>query len=324
MEQRLVLVATGGTIAMAADVRAGGAVPLLRGEDLLRSLGEGALPIEVVEFSHLPSAHLTLETLWALRNRVQELALDPGVRGIVITHGTDTMEETAYLLDLTVEGDTPIVLTGSMRAASDPGYDGPANLLAALRVAAAPEARGIGAVVVMEDEVHAAREVTKMHTSSPGAFRSPYWGPLGRVEGERVYLRQRPARQALVCERLEERVMLIRLAVGMDDGLLRYALERGMRGVVLEALGGGRVPPWWMPGVREAIAEGLVVVIASRCVAGRVGDRYGYAGSCRELEAAGAIPANGLSGVKARLKLMVALGAGLRADGCREAFAREP
>ncbi|MGC8873696.1 MAG: asparaginase [Chloroflexia bacterium] len=324
MGQRLVLVATGGTIAMAADARAGGAVPVLHGQDLLSGLPEGLPPVETVEHSHLPSAHMTLEALWALRNRVRELALDPSVRGIVITHGTDTMEETAYLLDLTVEGEAPIVLTGSMRSASDPGYEGPGNLLAALRVAAAPEARGVGAVVVMEDEVHAAREVTKMHTSSPGAFRSPYWGPLGRVEGERVVLRWRPARHVLSCARLEERVLLIRLAVGMDDGLLRYALERGMRGVVIEALGGGRVPPWWMPTVREAIADGVAVVIASRCVAGRVGDRYGYAGACRELEAIGAIPSNGLSGVKARLKLMVALGAGLSVQMCREAFAREP
>jgi L-asparaginase len=324
MGKRLVLVTTGGTIAMVEDVRAGGAVPTLHGEDLLRHLPEGTFPVEVVEHSHLPSAHLTLEALWTLRERVQAIARDPGVQGIVITHGTDTMEETAYLLDLTVEGEAPIVLTGSMRAASDPGYEGLANLAAAFQVAGAPEARGIGAVVVMEDEVHAARAVTKMHTSSPRTFQSPFWGPLGRVEGERVFLRGRPPRHLLSCERPEERVALIRLAVGMDDGFLRYALERGMRGVVIEALGGGRVPPWWMPSIREAVARGVVVVIASRCPAGRVGDRYGYAGSCRELEAAGAVLANGLSGPKARLKLMVALGAGLGVEKCREAFAREP
>ena len=324
MTGRIVLVSTGGTIAMADDVRAGGAIPTLRGEDLRLQIPPWGEQVEVVEHCHLPSAHFTLETVWSLRQRVQELARNADVTGIVISHGTDVMEEVAYLLDLTVQGDAPVVLTGAQRTASDPGYEGRANLLAALRVAAAPEARGIGAVIVMEDEIHAARTATKMHTLSPGTFQSPFWGPLGRVEGERVILHRRYERHVLLAERLEERVLLIKLTVGMDDGLLRYAVEWGMRGVVLESLGGGRMPPWWMPTIREAVERGVAVVVGSRCPAGLVYDHYGYAGAHRDQEEAGAIFANGLNGPKARIKLMVALGAGLRGEALREAFEREP
>lgn len=324
MSGRIVLISTGGTIAMAADVPTEGAVPSLRGEDLRRFLPTWADPIEVVEHCHLPSSHFTLETLWTLRQRVQGLVRRPDLAGVVIAHGTDVMEETAYLLDLTVESEVPIVLTGAMRTASAPGYEGPANLLAALQVAIAPEARGIGAVVVMEDEVHAARTVTKMHTLSPRTFQSPFWGPLGRVEGERVVLRGRPERHVLLTDRLQERVVLIKLAVGMDDDQLRHALQEGMKGVVLEALGGGRVPHWWMPTIREAVARAVAVVIASRCPAGPVYDAYGYPGAYRDLEAAGVLFAAGLNGPKARLKLMAALGADLPGEGLRRAFERMP
>lgn len=310
---------------MADDAAAGGAVPVLRGADLRARLAGWAGPLEVIEHCHLPSAHFTLATLWGLRQRVQDLARQPDMGGIVIAHGTDVLEETAYLLDLTVEGAAPIVVTGAMRTASDPGYEGAANLLAALRVAADPAARGVGAVVVLADEVHAARTVTKMHTTSPDTFSSPCWGPLGRVEEDRVvWLGRPPVRHVLHTERLEEGVLLIKLAVGMDDSLLRYAVEWGMRGVVLETLGGGRVPPWWMPALREAVERGVVVVMTSRCPAGRVGDHYGYAGAHRDQAAAGALFARGLNGPKARIKLMAALGAGLAGEGLRQAFEREP
>jgi L-asparaginase len=134
----------------------------------------------------------------------------------------------------------------------------------------------------------------------------------------------RPARHVLPTERLEERVVLIKLAVGMDDGLLRYAVEWGMRGVVLETLGGGRVPPWWLPAIRAAVGSGVVVVITSRCPSGPVGDHYGYTGAHRDQVEAGALFASGLTGPKARLKLMAALGAGLEPEGLRQAFAQEP
>jgi L-asparaginase len=240
---------------------------------------------------------------------VAELVAESGVDGVVITHGTDTLEETAYLLDVTVPGDKPIVLTGAMRAASDVGYDGHANLLAAIRVAAAVQARGLGAVVVLNDEVHAARHVTKMNTLSTATFQSPGWGPVGRVGGDAVTIERRPERHVLPWRGLEPNVSLLKLAVGMEAGLLEDALARGARGVVIEALGGGRVPPWWLPSIEQARAQRLPVVIASRCPSGRVWDAYGYPGAYRTLADLGCLFAEGLNGQKARVKLMVVLAA---------------
>jgi L-asparaginase len=229
------------------------------------------------------------------------------VDGVVVTHGTDVMEESAYLLDLTVPGEKPMVLTGAMRTASQIGYEGFANLVAAVRVAASPQARGLGAVIVMNDEIHAARFVTKTHTQSVDTFKSLSFGPLGRVDGDEVVIGQRVARQLIPCDGLEPNVILIKLASGVDDGFLRYAMEEGAKGVVIEALGGGRVPPWWMPTIRGAVEAGVAVVIASRCPSGRVWDGYGYKGAYKDLRRAGVLFANGLNGQKARIKLMVVL-----------------
>ena len=302
------IVTTGGTIAMKQDEAAGGAIPALGGRELLATLPAGIGQIEVEEYCNLPSSHFTFETLWGLRERVAGLATDDRIEGIVIAHGTDTMEETAYLLDLTVDTDKPIVLTGAMRTASDVGYDGVANLLAAVQVAASDAAKKLGTLVVMNQELHAARHVTKTHTQSVDTFRSPGWGPLGRVDADRVVVERRVARQRIPCRTLNPDVHLIKLSIGVDDVLLRYLMENKAAGVVIEALGGGRVPPWWLPAVREAIEKGTVAVIASRCPSGRVYDGYGYEGAYRDLVKAGAVFAEGLNGQKARIKLMVALG----------------
>lgn len=307
---RVHVITTGGTIAMRHDQAAGGAVPALRREDFLRQLGNGVTAMEWEECRNLPSAHFTLDTLWGLRMRVAELVRDDEVQGIVVTHGTDTMEETAYLLDLTVDTDTPMALTGAMRTASDEAYEGIANLSSAIRVAASVAARDLGALVVMNQEIHAARDVTKTHTQSLDTFKSLSHGPLGRVDADRVVMDRRVVRQHIPCSRLEQDVYLIKLTVGADDAFLRHLIDREAAGVVIEALGGGRVPPWWMPAIREAIQQGMAVVIASRCPSGRVYDGYGYEGAYKDLIEAGAVFAEGLNGQKARIKLMVALGTG--------------
>jgi L-asparaginase len=301
------IITTGGTIAMKQDDAAGGAIPALGGRELAALLPEDIGEIEVEEYCNLPSAHFTLDTIWGLRERVAELAEDEGVRGIVITHGTDVMEETAYLLDLTVDTDKPIALTGAMRTASDVGYEGVANLLAAARVAASDATNGLGTLVVMNQELHAARHVTKTDTQSLDTFKSPFWGPLGRVDGDKVVVERRLARQHIPCSALNPNVHLLKLSVGVDDGLLRYLMGQNAAGVVIEVLGGGRVPPWWMPTIREAAEDGMVVVIASRCPSGRVFDGYGYAGAYKDLARARAVFAEGLNGQKARIKLMVAV-----------------
>jgi len=312
------ILTTGGTIAMRRDEKAGGAVPALTGQDFAAALPADLPPLRVEAVCNLPSSHFTLDTLVAIRERVMALQDDPDVLGVVVTHGTDTMEETAYLLDITVPGEKPIVLTGAMRTASDVGYEGYANLAAAVRVAASEAARGLGALVVMNDEVHAARHVTKTHTLSVDTFRSLEYGPLGRVDGGQVYITQRMAREVLPWAGLERRVALVKLTVGQEPDFLRWTVERGARGVVLEGLGGGRIPPWWLPVIEESIAAGVTVVIASRCPAGRVWDGYGYAGAYKSLRALGCLFANGLNGPKARLRLMVVLGAARTPAGVQE------
>ena len=312
------ILTTGGTIAMRHDAAAGGAVPTLGAADFTAALPAGLPEMRTEELVNLPSSHFTLETLATIRERVASLAAQPDVTGIVVTHGTDTLEETAYLLDLTVPGDKPIALTGAMRTASDVGYEGYANLLSAVRVVAAPQARGLGAVVVFNDEVHAARRVTKMHTLSPATFQSPGWGPVGRMEGDRVIVAHRPERRVLPWRGLEPNVPLLKLTVGMETDLLEDALARDVRGVVIEALGGGRVPVWWLPVIERAQDRGVAVVIASRCPSGRVWDAYGYPGAYRTLAGLGCLFAEGLNGQKARIKLMVVLAAAQKADQVAE------
>ncbi len=323
------VIATGGTIAMAQQPESGGAVIAVSGADLVQGIlgspGDGLPMVSSEEYGPLPSAHFTVDHLWGLRERVADLLGPAGrpddVDAVVITHGTDTLEETAYLLDLTVPGDRPMVVTGAMRIASQPGYEGMGNVEAAVRVAASEQARGLGALVVLNDEIHAARYVTKTHTQALDTFQSPGWGPLGHVENGRVVIGCRVERQVLVCPRLEPRVYLLKLAIGMDAELLRQATQLGARGVVIETLGGGRVPPWWLEAIHEAIAAGTSIVVTSRCPSGTLGDPYAYVGAFHDLLRAGCLVAHGLNGPKARLKLMAALGAAQTADEVRQAFA---
>jgi len=309
---------TGGTIAMRHDENAGGAVPRLDASDFAAVFSPDVPEACVEEVCNLPSSHFTSEVLEAIRNRVAELVEEPEVRGVVVTHGTDTMEETAYLLDLTLPGDRPVVLTGAMRTASDVGYDGYANLLAAVRVAAAPRSCGLGTMIVFNDEIHAARLVTKMHTLSPATFQSPGWGAIGRVEGGAVIIHQRPERQVLPWRGLAPGVSLLKLTIGVDPGLLEHLLQSGVRGVVIEALGGGRVPPWWLPVIGRARDRGVPVVVASRCPSGRVWDGYGYPGAYRSLLDQGCLVAEGINGQKARIRLMVVLAAAKTMEDVRD------
>ncbi len=314
----IALVTTGGTIAMKEQSKGKGAIPTLTPEDFLTQLPEGLPPLIIEEHCNLPSSHFTLQTLTSLRERIQNLALRNDIDGIVITHGTDTMEETAYFLDITIPTEKPIVLTGAMKTAGEAGYEGMANLIAALKTASSPQARGRGAMVVMNDEIHAARYVTKSHTLSTATFVSPGWGPMGRIDGERITFAWNITRKIVPFRRLEEKVYLIKLGVGMTDEFLRFALQEGARGIVIEGMGAGRVPPWWMPSIKEAIGKGIAVVIASRCQAGGIYDPYGYPGAYRDLSSAGVLFAHHLNGQKARIRLMVLLGSGAQGKELEE------
>ena len=310
--KRVTILTTGGTIAMQHDPSLGGATPKMGAADFAAALPPGLLghvELESDEIVNLPSSHFTLDILWQIRQAVVAAVAHPEIDGVVITHGTDVLEETASLLDLTVDSPKPVVLTGAMRTATQVGYEGFANLAAAVRVAASPKARDMGTLVVLNDEIHAARFVTKMHTLGVNTFQSPAWGPLGRVEGDRAYIGSRVTRRHIHCPALETRVELFKLTVGAEPTALQDALARGVRGAVIEALGGGRIPPWWFPTIKRAAAENVTIVAASRCPSGRVWDAYGYPGAVRDAVAAGCLLAEGLNGQKARIKLMVVLGA---------------
>jgi L-asparaginase len=313
---------TGGTISMRIDPDTGGAVPALSGEEIVARVQglrkEARLSLE--DYARLPGPHVTPHWMWRLRDRVAALLQDPALDGVVVTHGTDTLEETAYLLDLTLESPKPVVFCGAMRTVSEPGWDGPANLMAAVRTAVHPEAPGRGVLIAVGNEVHGASEATKWHAQSLGAFRSPR-GPLASVRHGRVSF-QRPAfrRPRIAARRLVAAVDLHVMAAGVDDALLRASLARGARGLVLEATGCGNVPPAVLPGIRAALAKRVPVVVVSRCAEGRVAPVYGYDGGGQMLRELGVILGPELPGQKARIRLMVALGATSDRETLRRCF----
>jgi L-asparaginase len=314
------LLFTGGTISMKLDPATGAAIPALGAAEILAQvprLGDVA-SFETEDFSRLPGPHVTPEHMWRLARRAAAWLDRPDIDGLVITHGTDTIEETAYLLDLVLTTDKPVVLVGAMRTVSDPSWDGPANLLAAARVAASPHSRGHGVLVVMDDLILPARDVRKVHTESSNAFASPEFGPLGVVDGGSVVFRRKaPSRMDWRDERadtglrvghLDTRVTLLQAYTGIDLAVAGAHFAGDIRGVAVVAFGRGNVPPALVPMIRDAVARGILVTVSSRCLSGRVSPRYGYEGGGLELARAGAKLAGDLPGAKARLLQMVALG----------------
>ena len=309
----IVVVATGGTISMRPDPATGGLVPAVSGADLVDLIRwPEAPPLELVEFAHVPSWEMHGELAFRLALRVRELAGRPGVDGIVVTHGTDTMEESVWLIDRLLDAATPVVLVGAQRANSVPDSDGPRNLRNGILVAASPAARGRGALICFDGEIHAAREVCKVHTSALRAFGSPGAGPVGLIDELTVRFHRSPERRPAlpVPTALVEQVDLIRGYAGWDGRLIRAAVASGAKALVLEATGRGNGNAAVLEAVREVVAAGVPVVLCSRCAEGRVEAAYARGGGF-DLAAAGAILAGDLPGPKARVLLQLALGAGL-------------
>jgi len=307
---RVLLLATGGTISMRADAAAGGAVPRLTGQEILEAVPglDQVARMEVREFGRFPGPHMTIERIWEVRAAILA-GLDEGFDGIVVTHGTDTIEESAYLLDRSLPAERPVVITGAMRNSSELSWDGPANLMAAVEVAASPDARGRGTMVVMDDEIVQGTEVVKTHTEQAGTFRSPNWGPLGLTDkGRALFYRESRRKPMLAPERPVTPVDLIKVVAGADARLVEASLDSGAHGIVLEALGRGNVPPAVVPGLRRWIDAEKPVIVASRSQRGRVLDTYAYEGGGHQLREMGAIFADHLSGQQARIELMLALG----------------
>lgn len=313
--KQLVVITTDGAIIMKDGPIVGGAVPALKGEQLLARLPHTDITLRFEEFSNVPSSHFIPMRGLELARRIDQLLNRNDVDGVVVTHGTDTLEETAYLLDLTLRSSKPVVLTGTSRSPNENGYDGIANLSNAILVAASDTTLGMGVLVVFGTEIHAASTVQAVYTQTTNIFQSPGSGPLGRVVHKQVRLSSQPLRPPpLPNLSLNETVDLIRVTQGADDRQLRHSMADGVAGIVIEALGSGRVPPWWLPAISDALTQRIAVVVCSRCTAGGLGDDHGYVGGYHDLRRLKVLLAHNLSGVKARIKLMLALGAA-RHDG---------
>ena len=298
---------------MHRDAAAGGNVPAHGGEALV-GLAPGLERIasyRIEDWARMPAGHLDAERLWALRERIRAVTESGEVCGIVVTHGTDILEETAYLLDRTLDRRVPVALTGAMRTSSDPGWDGPRNLLDAATVAAAPESAGRGAMVVFHGRVFAGTTAAKTHTTDPDAFSAPHAGPVGRVDGGRVVYALAPVPPGRVDPPgLTARVALVPMVVG-DDGAMLDAARAGHDGVVIEAFGSGNVPPGAVPAIGRWIEQGKPVVLASRCLYGQVEPVYAFEGGGARTTAMGAIPAGPRTPSQARMELTLAISAGV-------------
>lgn len=322
---KVAVFALGGTIASSrARPDAAGITPELGVADLLATLPPlgDAWELEGIDFRRAPSGDLTFEDLLELAQAL-EAAFARGARGVVVIQGTDTLEETAFALDLLVQGRGPVVVTGAMRSSNEVGHDGPANVLSALRVAGMTSSLEVGSVVVFNDEIHAARFVHKGHATSPSTFVSPSAGPLGWVSEGRVRWTTSVTRLASVgvpeARRLGP-VALVRLALGDDARVLDQLAGLGFVGAVVEGFGAGHVPARVVAAL-EALNERIPVVVTSRTGAGEVmRQTYGYPGAEIDLRSRGVTFAGALDGLKARVALTLALAGHSSRDLALDAF----
>lgn len=311
MPNKVVIIFTGGTISMRIDPNLHAAIPSLNSEEIMAMVTniESFAEIENVNFANLPSPHITPTIMMDLAKIVKENIEREDVTGVIVTHGTDTLEETAYLLDLIINNEKPIIVVGAMRNSSELGYDGSSNLAASICTAISDRAKNKGVLVVMNNEVNAASQVTKTNTLSLDTFKSPEFGPLGIVDNDEViFYRDIVSRQHIDTDVLENKVGLIKSVPGMESDILDFYIDSNYKGIVIESLGRGNLPPAMLPGVIRAIENNIPIVMVSRCPTGRVLDTYGYEGGGRNLREMGVIFGGNLPGQKARIKLMLILG----------------
>lgn len=317
------LLATGGTIAMKTDPLTQAPVPAISGDDLLATvpdIGKYAA-IEVDNLSNVPSAYMD-PPRWVALTRAAQAALDrPEVAGVIVSHGTDTLEETAFWLDLTVRSDKPVVLIGAQRNASSPDFDGPRNLLDAARIAADPQSRGKGVMLAMNDRINAARYVTKTHTGNVETFNSGDSGFLGEVYPDRVLYASAPLRRQHIPIRTDDMpaVEIVPMYGGADGAALRGAVDRGAQGIVVQALGMGNMNLPMFEAVQYALSRDVPVVVSTRVHNGRVLPHYGYAGGGKTSFDAGAVMADDLKPAKARILLMLLLQDGVTGQAALQA-----
>jgi L-asparaginase len=320
---RCALVTTGGTIVSRIDPATGLAMPVMSGQDLLEAVGAEAGEVEVHDFCRVPSPQLGPEHWVGLQPRVQSLLEREDITGVVVSHGTATLEETAWFLELTVRSEKPVVVTGAQRNASARDFDGPRNLLTALKICRAPAARGHGVLVALNEHVNAAREATKSHTVDVETFQSGEWGYLGSVVNERVTFHRSPLRRLHLPLRAGAlpRVEIVPMYAGADGALVHAAVAAGAKGLVIEAVASGHVNAAMGEAIGEVLAQGVPVVVSTRIPRGGTRAGYGFAGSSQRLVEQGAVLAGDLSPWKARIVLMLALQQGaLSRDALAAAF----
>jgi L-asparaginase len=321
---------TGGTITMRPQAHERGVVP---SDEFDRLFAELRPHIPGVDFrpvlwSNLPSPHMTPGHMFRLARDIDRALAAPAVRGAVVIHGTDVLVESAYMAELTLRSSKPVVFTGSMRYYSETGFDGIRNLLNGIRACLLPLPAETGVVLLMTDRMFAAREVIKVNSLNIDAFEAPESGPVAYVAGDDVRLtRSAPhvteVRRPLIrTRRIDPDVAMISCYTGMDGALVEHLLQKGASGLVLEGFGAGNVPPGLVPAMVKAIGRGIPVVLTTRCPEGGVWPMYAYAGGGADLARKGVILGGRLSGPKARILLMAALGATRSMARLRQIFAR--
>ncbi len=323
---RIRVISTGGTISTKPDATTGRLVAQLTGKELLDRLPSvGDVDVDVEQYANVLSFALTLPQVYGLAMRVNEvLASDGGVDGVVITHGTACLEESMFMIDLLLRYDKPVVGTGAMYSGAAADADGPRNLARSIRAAAAPAARGNGAMVCFDGDIHAARDVIKVQAFSVHAYTSYEHGLLGHVDDETVHFFRKPLiRLTLNAPGVVEAVDVIYVTLGMDDRLLLAAVDSGARGLVVAGLPGhGAVPPGVLRGIATIVKRGVPVLYTSRGTIGRVSPiHYGGGGGAIDIADAGAIFAGDLQPAKARILLTLLLSEGRDVAGIRQAVA---
>lgn len=258
---------------------------------------------------NVPSPHITLQHWLLLKTLIEKAVNEENYDGIVITHGTDALEETAYFLDLALDVNVPVAITGAMRSSNELGSDGLINLQSAILVALCPESQGKGVLVVMNDEIHNAKFVTKTHTTNVATFQTPTFGPCGLIAKNRVlYFQQLIEYERFPAQTITRtNVQLVKSYAGMDSFLLEQLAHHGCDGVVIEALGAGNLPPSCLAGLDALLRANIPVVLVSRAFNGVTQDVYDYLGGGKQLKQQNVIFTTGLSGQKARIKLLVLL-----------------
>ena len=307
--KKILVLHTGGTISMQADQN--GAVE----SSPINPMTQVTSPLENIEvvsvdFFNLPSPHIQIDHMMMIYKKIREEASH--FDGFVITHGTDTLEETAYFLDTMSIPPMPIVMTGAMRSSNELGSDGIYNYRTALRVAADEKSADKGVLVVMNDEIHAAKYVTKTHTTNVSTFQTPTHGPLGLVtKREVLFFKAADKRVRFDLQAINGVVPIIKSYADMDTILLDALVEAPISGLVIEALGAGNLPPASIAAIKKLINKQLPIVLVSRCFNGIAEPVYAYDGGGIQLEELGVLFVKELNSQKARIKLLIAVNAGL-------------